>query len=98
MSMEKFDCTQCNRPHCLRKEFGLPIEDCTHLVNQNNKRESIENQPYYTHCCESCKFMKMETNFGVARCMPLYEGIADTNCGLVKKWIETRKPQKEESA
>lgn len=92
--MRPFDCSQCDFTHCIRKGLGMNVDECTHIRQVNEYRKSIESELYYIHCCGGCKYNEMETKYGTAFCIPLYRGKAPTNCGLVMKWLETRKTEK----
>ena len=49
-------------------------------------------KPWYMACCKDCKYRRLIIDGKRAYCIMLYvAGKESTNCGLVKKWMETRK-------
>lgn len=72
----------------------MNVDECIFIKERNEYLKSIESEPYYLHCCGECKYNEFETKYGTAFCIPLYRGEAPTNCGLVMKWLETRKIEK----
>ena len=63
-------------------------------IKEKEEEEDAEfsDKPWYTACCKDCKFRRLIIEGKRAYCLMLYvAGNESTNCGLVKKWMETRK-------
>lgn len=48
-------------------------------------------KPWFIGCCKDCKHRRKIINGERGCCMTYVTGNAETNCGLVAKWLETRK-------
>ena len=49
-------------------------------------------KPWYTACCKDCKYRRLIIEGKQTYCLMLYvAGEESMNCGLIKKWEETRK-------
>ena len=59
---------------------------------EDEEDSEFADKPWYTACCKDCKFRRLIIEGKRANCLMLYvAGNESTNCGLVKKWMETRK-------
>lgn len=60
--------------------------------NEEKEDEKFIDKPWYVSCCKNCKNRRPIIGGRRAYCYILYvTGKTSTNCGLVQKWIETRK-------
>ena len=56
-------------------------------IYADSLHEPYAKKPWFKHCCKCCKY---RVNYPVAGAICSMVSCAETNCQLVKKWIETR--------
>ena len=56
-------------------------------IYADSLHETYAKKPWFKHCCKCCKY---RVNYPVAGAICYMVGCAETNCQLVKKWVETR--------
>ena len=56
-------------------------------IYADSLHEPYAKKPWFKHCCKCCK---NRVNYPVAGAICSMVSCAETNCQLVKKWIETR--------
>lgn len=63
-------------------------------IKEEEEKEDAKfsDKPWFVSCCKECKYRRPILDGRCCCCHILYElNKAETNCGLVEEWLETRK-------